>query len=737
MDFPGTLIKVLACIVLFWGSARAQDAVPYVFSPALEARPDHEQPPPLRSHYGGVGLLKTRSARMAPDSTLSTVVAWNRAQQRYSLTFQAAPWLETTFSYSGFDITSFQFPEGQGTFDRQFDIKIRLWEEDLYIPEIAVGLQDFLGTGIFSGEYAVASKRVGPFDLSLGVGWGRLGDRGVISNPLSQLSEGFGTRETDTGRGGEVNFGQFFQGEEIGVFGGIVWDTPIKGLRAIAEYDSDRNTRVADLDDNPFNIGLVYDAAPGIQLGASWLAQDQITLTAALSTVTKENVQDVPPGDPPPAFYVRTEQANAGGGGDRLVLPVQPPLFTPATRADLPTILRDELKFLNLTLTRMRIGMEAVRIVIQNDGYRPMPKAVGRAVRALSRYAPSEIDVFQVAIEQRGMETVEFFFDRAELESLAWASGYSIAPPFIDFTYITPNSRPVIGEETVFDDYPDFTYTIAPDIRLNIFDPNQPLRAQLALEATAEVEITRGLHLSGSVGTDVVDLIGDFDDILVNTGSALPQVRTNFGRYNQETDIGVYRLTADYFFSPAPNVYAKLTAGLIEQMFGGVGGEVLWRPPNSRIAWGAEIFYARQRDFDTLFTFQDYGVITGHASLYWDTPYNDWNVAVHAGRYLAGDLGATLELKRRFPNGWEVGAFATLTDVPFDTFGEGSFDKGITLSIPLDWVLPNDTRSASSLLIRPIQRDGGARLSVHSRLFPLVQPVTRGEVTSQWETFAH
>jgi hypothetical protein len=57
-----------------------------------------------------------------------------------------------------------------------------------------------------------------------------------------------------------------------------------------------------------------------------------------------------------------------------------------------------------------------------------------------------------------------------------------------------------------------------------------------------------------------------------------------------------------------------------------------------------------------------------------------------------------------------VGLWATLTDVPFDDFVEGSFDKGIFLKIPFDSLLGGNTRSSYSTRIRPIQRDGGARL---------------------------
>ena len=85
---------------------------------------------------------------------------------------------------------------------------------------------------------------------------------------------------------------------------------------------------------------------------------------------------------------------------------------------------------------------------------------------------------------------------------------------------------------------------------------------------------------------------------------------------------------------------------------------------------GASLAYAKQRDYDRGLGLLDYDVITGHVSAYWATPFYNYDVAVHAGRYLAKDIGATLEVRRTFRNGWQVGAWATLTDVPFEDFGE-------------------------------------------------------------------
>jgi hypothetical protein len=114
-------------------------------------------------------------------------------------------------------------------------------------------------------------------------------------------------------------------------------------------------------------------------------------------------------------------------------------------------------------------------------------------------------------------------------------------------------------------------------------------------------------------------------------------------------------------------------------MYGGVSGEVLWKKSASRLALGAEVNYALKRDFDDLFGFGDYDIVTGHVSGYYDMG-NGFHGQVDVGRYLAGDWGATFSVDREFNNGWRVGAYATLTDVPFDEFGEGSFDKGIRIS---------------------------------------------------------
>ena len=89
------------------------------------------------------------------------------------------------------------------------------------------------------------------------------------------------------------------------------------------------------------------------------------------------------------------------------------------------------------------------------------------------------------------------------------------------------------------------------------------------------------------------------------------------------------------------------------------------------------------------------------------------------GRYLAKDMGATFDLSRVFDNGVKFGAFFTKTNVSAATFGEGSFDKGVYLSVPFDAFLTRSSNTRATALWKPLTRDGGAMLSRSVELYDL------------------
>ena len=106
---------------------------------------------PSQSDFGGVGLLQTPTARMAREGELSLNYRDNDQYRYYSASVQLFPWLETTLRYT--DVRTRQYSSveafsGDQTYkDKAFDLKLRLWEESYWLPQVAVGARDIGGTG--------------------------------------------------------------------------------------------------------------------------------------------------------------------------------------------------------------------------------------------------------------------------------------------------------------------------------------------------------------------------------------------------------------------------------------------------------------------------------------------------------------------------------------------------------------------------------------------------------------
>lgn len=210
--------------------------------------------------YGGVGLLQTRNARLGEDGQFNVGVSTVNPYNRIHFTWQVLPRLEATFRYS--ELAEFQQSVGVTVKDRGADFKFLVLSEGYLRPALAVGVQDAIGTGTFASEYVVLSKRLYDLDVSFGMAWGYAGTRGDIRNPLSYLSSAFDRRDSGQALGGVPLFGQFMSGRTVGLFGGVEYHSPIKGLTFKVELDANDysaepgNVRV--LQDSPFNIGMVY-----------------------------------------------------------------------------------------------------------------------------------------------------------------------------------------------------------------------------------------------------------------------------------------------------------------------------------------------------------------------------------------------------------------------------------------------------------------------------------------------
>lgn len=276
------------------------------------------QPRPLDisgNDWGETGLLQTPSARMgvAGDTRASLTSIW--PYTRLNVMFQPLDWMEAGFRYTSISNRAYEASTtGQSNKDKSIDIKLRLLKETTFVPELALGFRDLGGTGLFSGEYLVASKRWYDLDFSLGIGWGYLGTSGNISNPFKLLGSRFDTRGNSSTSPGR--FGSYFRGPAA-LFGGVQWRTPWDPLTLKLEYEG--NDYQSEPQNNnqrqrsPINIGLAYQVSPKVTLSAGFERGDKFMIGLTLSSNLAASQSPKPLDRPLPEF--RPEAAASSPAG--------------------------------------------------------------------------------------------------------------------------------------------------------------------------------------------------------------------------------------------------------------------------------------------------------------------------------------------------------------------------------------------------------------------------------------
>ena len=678
----------------------------------LSAGPAIAQMVPAPNLSGVAGLIDMPSAEALPDGWMGLTHGQFGPVRRNTLTYQITPRLSGSFRYVGIKHWNDRFCPPDCTeanafptyYDRNFDLRYQILTEGKYRPAVTIGLQDFVGTGLSMAEYIVATKSFGPrLRVTAGLGFGRLASNGAIGSL-------FGDRPSvDFGQGGMINSAQWFRGP-VAPFGGVEYQIADKWF-VKAEYSSDAYDKEAALRGtferrSPMNFGIEYQRNPHVRLGAYAMHGSEIGISLAI--------------------LINPDQRPAGGIGGVGPIPIKPRLsyasnpglYTTSwlTQPEAKEVL---IKSLNVNLKREKIVVETLALTgdtaqvrFRNPVYDASAQAVGRVARAMAIGLPSSIENFEIVPVANGLAGAKVTVHRSDLERLEFApdAGALLRAR----TTITPAGLPPTDAAANPDLYPKFTWSIGPWAQAMLFNPSEPFQIVAGAELRAKYEFAPGLILSGSV---IQPLLGGIS-VKENTDpTPLPPVRRDGSAYYARNGLSLDTLTLGWYGQLGPQLYGHVTAGYLERMFGGVSAEVLYKPVNQPWAIGVEANYVAQRDTDGGFGFDefDYRVATGHVSGYYDFA-NGFQAQLDVGRYLAGDVGGTFTLMRVFPNGWKIGAFATITNVSAEDFGEGSFDKGIRMEIPVTYFTGQPSRSIRTVVLRPLGRDGGARLNVNDRL---------------------
>lgn len=653
------------------------------------------------SDWGVVGLLQTPTARMRPAGSYSATFSRTSPYSRYSFMLQPFDWMEAGFRYN--NLTNRRFGVSttnmdQGFKDKNFDVKFRLMQESAHLPELSVGFRDVAGTGLFSGEYLVGSKRVGAVDFSLGVGWGSLGAGGGITNPFKVIGDSFETRPNASfGLGGTVDSNTFFKGPAA-LFGGAQVQLPWEDWVLKLEVEGN------DYQSEPFGDNLEQKTA--LNVGLLHRVNDYMDFTLGYERGTEVMVAL--------SFH---EKLNTFGT-PKLSDPPSPKVneAPPTGPVSWPAVLEELRQQTGWVATKVQGDEGELKLIVDEADAGYWQYTVDRATAVLHKHAPAEYAWFNYEYQAKGQKISQHIVDRN-----LWVRQRTTLLPnsWRDMPATKQRERIKYPYQTLFDNpQSPWKTSVSAGYRQILGGPDGFILYQLSALGNVSYELTENTVASGRVRAALLD---NFDRFTFTAPSNLPRVRTFQREYATTSDLTIPNLQLTHYGKLGSEVFYTTYGGLLEDMFAGVGGEMLYRPLNSPLAFGIDVNSVKQRDFAQDFGLRDYQVNTGHATLYWDTGFEDILVKTSVGQYLAGDKGATMDLSRVFDNGVTMGAFFTRTNVSAEQFGEGSFDKGVYVTLPFDAFFTQSVAGTAKLVFNPLTRDGGAKLSRSVELYDFTQ----------------
>lgn len=663
---------------------------------------------------GQSGYINMPSALVENDGTLTVGYGYDRPYGSFWVTSTVLPFLQVTGRYvsingiPGFTNEAGEYGSNYGRYkDKVVDAKLQLVRESAWVPSVAVGATDLLGTELFKGQYVVATKTFGRA-------------RNI------EASLGYGNKRP------------------AGVFVGLRWASlSVPGLAAVAEYDANDYTQDFRADETVAG-GRRKGPAVGLEYRWGWLGaqvarhRDHFSANAYISIPFSER-EFLPKLLEPAPFQAKDAPARASAAQWQ---------DDPRHGGQLVKALAKQ----NFRNIRVELESGVLKLSLTNSRISDLGRAVGRATRTALAFAPQgtrAIHVTYTRIEQP-IATYEFF-DLPRLTD--YLTGLVDRDSFLQTVlvrYSTPDDRIAEDRQSLLtavreedaalgvrlnqegemvqlrsEDREANRFRVAPRLSFFFNDPSGALRYEVAAVSNYDKRLGEGLYFNSALKLNVIENVSD---VTQESNSVLPHVRTDIAEYKRGGRFKLNRALLNKYMTLDERLYARVSGGFYEEMYRGVGGQVLYLPKDTRWAADLTVDALEQRGVKGWFDKRDYRTITALGSLHYRLPY-DTTVTARAGRFLAKDDGVRLEFKRRFRSGVEIGAWYTKTTGK-DITGPGSpvdpyNDKGVFLSVPLNIMLLADTHASAGFAIGPWTRDVGQMVASPGDLYNMMEGARR------------
>jgi hypothetical protein len=667
---------------------------------------------------GQSGYINMPSAWVEPDGTFSAGYSYDSPYGSTWFSATVLPLLQLTGRYvsitgtPAFVSADGNYGRGYGRYkDKVFDAKLNIWKESDWMPAASVGATDLLGTELFKGQYLVLTKTFGtPKNIEASIGYGRK--------------------------------------RPSGFFAGARWaplSTP--GWAVVAEFDANNyknDYRAVDTGAAAHEKG----PAVGLEYRWGWLGaqvarhRDHFSANAYVSIPFSQR-DFIPKVFEPAPFDAKTAPARVSGAEWQQNGSHGAELVQALVKQDFKNV-------------RVEFEDGALKLTLTNNRISNMGRAIGRAARTALAFAPDKTRKIQITYTklEQPIATYEFL----DLQSLTdYLTGLVDRETFLQtvtIRYAQPydNIRSdqagllaAVGDQegklavqmgrdgemvqVASEDREANRFKVQPKVSFFFNDPSGALRYELWAAINYDRRLGEGLYLNSDLKLTALETVSG---VTQPSNSLLPHVRTDVADYKRGGRFKLNRLMLNKYMMPAERVYARLSGGLYEEMYRGIGGQVLYLPKDTRWAADLNVDALQQRGFKGWLDKRDYQTVSGFASLHYKLPY-DVTATARAGRFLAKDNGVRLEFKRRFPSGMEIGAWYAKTSAK-DITNPGTpsspyNDKGVFLSVPLNIMLPFDSQNTASVALSPWTRDVGQMVASPGDLYDMIEQPRRDMTT--------
>ncbi len=663
-----------------------------------------EELPLLINYQLQGGYFAMPSARMAKDGIVGFGFSYLPPYQIYNLLFQYFGRLEITgnyWIYQGILEKHFGHLGFGDDAERAANLKVSLFKISDGIPffsELAIGCNDFIGTKRFRSWYIVSTQTFKGYNLELTLGWGA--------------------------------------GRIHGFFAGVGW-TPFRNtlpllqdITIAAEYDA--NNYKHHSDEHPegreiktrFNLGLQWKLFPGVHLSCSSIRGKDVAASIVVSynlgdtkgvlPKVKDSLAYSAPLDTEPIGSLRSQKEVA----QELSYAFQ----------------EQDLSVYQIVLIPRPKGKNDLWIKIINVRYRDQQVVRERVESVLAALTPSNVDNIFVIIEADGIPVYQYHFrtinlyrhrqrrlGKWELDAISPLQEASVKPNPFDSTMVYYRKKSI------------WLLTVRPTLRPYFGSSTGKFKYDVGFLVSPEGYLFNEIYYCISASYTIYSSAYNINACDFLNPSQLVNVRSDSIYFHLSNVFRVDNAYLQKSWNLGRGWYTRLAFGYFETAYTGVAWEALYYPVYANWAIGIEAATVLKRKYRGLGLTRKIRKLEGYCPIY--VPYIGFQYflnfyyryrplqidgSISLGQFLAKDKGVRFELGRTFASGLRIGFWYTVTDGNDRINNHRYYDKGFSITFPLDIFMKKSSRTMVVYAMSAWLRDVGAKAKTGKELYPTI-----------------